>query len=74
MSTQTRLDAYLAAELAILQAQEIRGDSGRAQRMADLADVRAQIDKLQAQLIRENARATNTNGGLNYAVANLGGE
>lgn len=74
MSTQTRLDAYLAAELAILQAQEVRGDSGRAQRMADLADVRAQIDKLQAQLNRETAAASNTNGGLNYAVANLSGE
>lgn len=74
MSTQTRLDAYLAAELAILQAQEVRGDSGRAQRMADLADVREQIDKLQAQLNRETAAASNTNGTLNYAVANLSGE
>jgi len=74
VSTQTRLDAYLAAELAILQAQEVRGDTGRAQRMADLAEVRAQIDKLQAQLNRETAAAINTNGGLNYAVANLSGE
>jgi hypothetical protein len=72
MSTQTRLDAYLAAELAILQAQEVKGDSGRAQRMDDLADVRAQITQLQAQLSREQSRAAG-NGGLNYATANLSG-
>lgn len=72
MSTQTRLDAYLAAELAILQAQEVSSE-GRAQKMAALADVRAQIDKLTAQLNRENAAASG-NGGLNYAVANLSGE
>ena len=72
MTTQTRLDAYLAAEQAILQAQEI-SSQGRAQKMASLADVRAQIDKLTAQLNRETAAAAG-NGGLNYAVANLSGE
>lgn len=72
MSTQTRLDAYLAAEIAILQAQEVSA-AGRAQKMASLADVRAQIDKLTAQLARENASAAG-NGGFNYAVANLSGE
>lgn len=72
MSTQTRLDAYLAAELAILQAQEVSSE-GRAQKMAALADVRAQIDKLTAQLNRERSAAAG-NGGLNYAVANLSGE
>ena len=72
MTTQTRLDAYLAAELAILQAQEVSSE-GRAQKMAALADVRAQIDKLSAQLNRE-AAAVAGNGGLNYSVANLSGE
>lgn len=71
MTTQTRLDAYLAAELAILQAQEVSSE-GRAQKMAALADVRDQIDKLTAQLNREQAAAAG-NGGLNYAVANLSG-
>ena len=72
MTTQTRLDAYLAAELAILQAQEVSSE-GRAQKMASLADVRIQIDKLQAQVARESASAAG-NGGLNYSVANLSGE
>jgi hypothetical protein len=67
--TQTRLDAYLAAELAILKAQESRsGDASR--RMADLAQVREQIDRLQRQLARETAPRS----GLNYAVADLSGE
>jgi hypothetical protein len=72
MTTQTRLDAYLAAELAILQAQEVSSE-GRAQKMAALADVRIQIDKLQAQVNRENA-AVAGNGGLGYSLANLSGE
>jgi hypothetical protein len=72
MTTQTRLDAYLAAELAILQAQEVSSE-GRAQKMAALADVRAQIDKLQAQVNREAAAAAG-NGGLGYSLANLSGE
>lgn len=72
MTTQTRLDAYLAAELAILQAQEI-GFDGRSQKMAALADVRIQISKLQAQLNREQRIAAG-GGGLNFAVADLSGE
>jgi len=72
MTTQTRLDAYLAAELAILQAQEVSSE-GRAQKMAALADVRAQIDKLTAQVNREAAAAAG-NGGLNYSVVNLSGD
>lgn len=72
MTTQTRLDAYLAAEAATLLAQEVSSE-GRAQKMASLADIRAQIDKLTAQLNREKATAAG-NGGLNYAVANLSGE
>lgn len=54
--TQTRLDAYLAAELAILQAQEVSSE-GRAQKVASLADVRAEIARLQAQVNREAAAA-----------------
>lgn len=69
---QTRLAAYLAAEAAILQAQESRrGD--RTHRMAELDAVRKQIDLLQAQVSREQARAAGGTG-LNYAVADLSGE
>lgn len=69
--TETRLAAYLAAETAILQAQEARSGD-RTHRMAELAEVRKAIDQLQAQLGREQAR-TAGGGGLNYAVANLSG-
>lgn len=72
MTTQTRLDAYLAAELAILQAQEV-GFDGRSQKMAALADVRIQISKLQSQINREQ-RITAGGGGLNFAVADLSGD
>lgn len=69
---ETRLSAYLAAEAAILQAQESRrGD--RTHRMAELDAVRKQIDLLQAQVSREQARAAG-GAGLNYAVADLSGE
>ena len=51
MSTQTRLDAYLAAELEILQAQEIRGGD-RTHRMAELEEVRKAISDLQRQVTR----------------------
>jgi hypothetical protein len=67
--TETRLNAYIAAEAAILQAQEVRGGD-RSHRMADLDVVRKQIDVLTRQLNRENSR----NGGLNYALADLSGE
>lgn len=73
-TTQLRLEAYLAAEKAILAGQEIRHD-GRNLRRADLADVRAQIDKLQAQLAREQAAASGSRGigGLRVAVADFSG-
>tara|TARA_R110002049_G_scaffold73666_25_gene190312 strand:+ start:414 stop:629 length:216 start_codon:yes stop_codon:yes gene_type:complete len=67
-TTQTRLDAYLAAEAAILQAQEFRGGD-RTHRMAELRDVQAQIDRLQRQLNREQSGS-----GLRFSVANLSGE
>jgi hypothetical protein len=68
---EQRLAAYLATEAAILQAQEVRGGD-RAHRMADLIDVQKQIDRLQAQVSREQARAASGTG-LNYALANLSG-
>lgn len=66
--TESRLQAYLAAEAAILQAQEVRGGD-RAHRMTELREVRDQIDKLQQQLSREKSGR----GGLNYSLANLSG-
>lgn len=69
---ETRLAAYLAAEAAILQAQEARSGD-RTHRMAELDAVRKQIDLLQAQVSREQARAAG-GAGLNYAVADLSGE
>lgn len=68
-ATETRLAAYLAAEIAILKAQEIR-NGDRTFRHTELKDVREQIDKLQLQLSRENA-AVNGRQSLNFAVANL---
>jgi hypothetical protein len=64
---ETRLASYLAAEASILQAQESRSE-GRTFRMADLAEVRAEIEKLQRAVNREKSGA-----GLNYALADLSG-
>ena len=69
---ETRLAAYLAAEAAILQAQEARSGD-RTHRMAELSAVQKQIALLQAQVSREQARAAG-GAGLNYAVADLSGE
>jgi hypothetical protein len=68
---ETRLAAYLAAETAILQAQEARSGD-RTHRMAELAEVRKAIDVLQAQVSREQVRAAG-GGSMNFAVANLSG-
>ena len=68
---ETRLAAYLAAEAAILQAQEARSGD-RTHRMAELSAVQKQITLLQAQVSREQARAAG-GAGLNYAVADLSG-
>ena len=65
MSTQTRLDAYLAAEANILKAQEVRGGD-RTFRMAELEEVRQAIKELQAQVGRESS-----GGGLRFKHANL---
>lgn len=73
MSTvaETRLAAYLAAEAAILQAQEFR-NGDRTHRMTELADVQKQITLLQAQVSREQLRASGA-ATLNYAVADFSG-
>ena len=68
---ETRLAAYLAAEAAILQAQEARSGD-RTHRMAELSSVQKQITLLQAQVSREQARAAG-GAGLNYAVADFSG-
>lgn len=68
---ETRLAAYLAAEAAILQAQEARSGD-RTHRMAELSAVQKQITQLQAQVSREQARAAG-GAGLNYAVADFSG-
>lgn len=65
MSTQTRLDAYLATELQILQAQEVRGGD-RTYRMAELEEVRKAIAALERQVERENSTR-----GFRYSHANL---
>lgn len=50
---QARLDAYVAAELKILQGQEYQigqGATARRLRRADLSEVRAEIKSLLAQI------------------------
>lgn len=69
MSTQERLDAYLAAEARILKAQEVRGGD-RVFRQAELEEVRKAIKELQLQLARETAAASSTRG-MRFSVANL---
>ena len=53
-TTRERLDAYLACEQRILRGgQSVRAPDGRNVGMAELEQVRAQIDKLQRQLAAE---------------------
>lgn len=66
MSTQDRLDAYLAAEAEILAAQESRGGD-RTFRMAELSEVRQGIKDLQ----RHRAREVRASSGPGFSVANL---
>jgi hypothetical protein len=67
MSTQDRLDAYLAAEIEILGAQEIRGGD-RTHRMAELEEVRKAISALQLQVSRESRLPGRR---LGFSLANL---
>lgn len=71
-TTETRLAAYLAAEIAILKAQEVR-NGDRTFRQTELSDVRAQIDILQRQVAREQSAAAGRSG-FGYSLANLSGE
>lgn len=66
MTTQTRLDAYLATEQRILKAQEVRGGD-RTFRQAELAEVRVAIKELQVQVSRE----TNAARGQRFSLVNL---
>ena len=57
---QARLNAYLAAELAILQGQEYQigsGNGARRLRRADLEQVRAEIASIRSELGGMDARA-----------------
>jgi hypothetical protein len=71
-----RLALYIAAEVLILQGQEIRQDLGdgrgyRSLKMVDLDIVRQVIKDLQAEIRGETA---NAGGGFGYSLANLSGE
>lgn len=60
---QARLALYLAAEAKILQRQEYQvGNKGTARRLraADLAEVRAEIARLDAEIDRLQAAAAGT--------------
>jgi hypothetical protein len=70
MTTQTRLDAYLAAEGEILKAQEVRGGD-RSFRRTELVAVQQMISQLQRQIAREEASSAEGSGGVKYSLANL---
>lgn len=58
---QARLNAYLAAELAILQGQEYQigsGNGARRLRRADLEQVRTEIASIRTELAGMDARAS----------------
>ena len=64
-----RLAELETAETAILKAQEVRGGDIQ-HRRAELAEVRAAIKDVKAQLRRETDTA-NGRGGVRYKVANM---
>lgn len=64
MSTQTRLDAYLAAELKVLRGQTVRMGE-RQLSLADLAEIRKAITALQAELAAGQIKAP-ARGSLRY--------
>ena len=66
---QTRLDAYYAAELEILSAQEMRSND-KTHRMAELETIRKQIDVLEMQLARKQA-ADAGGGNFGFTRVNL---
>ena len=54
-TAQTRLDAYLAREVAILSAGQDTAVASRRRRDADLSEIRAAIKELQAEIERLGA-------------------
>ena len=68
--TRARLQLYLDAEAKILSGQLVRFGE-RSLQMADLAEVRATIDRLRAQAAREDANAAGRGG--RFSQADFGG-
>lgn len=66
--TQTRLDAYKAAEARILAGGQSLRFSERQLQQAELAEIRKAITQLEAQLQRE-ADAAAGRGSLRYSTA-----
>jgi len=68
-SIQTRLDAYYAAELEILTAQEMRNND-KTHRMADLVVIQSKIELLERQLGRKQSSDAGE-GSFRFTKANL---
>lgn len=66
--TQTRLDAYKAAEARILSGGQSLRLAERQQQQAELAEIRKAIDKLEAKLAGEVASLSGR-GGLSFHTA-----
>lgn len=70
MSTQSRLDAYYAAELRILARGQSVGFAQRQQALAELAEVRKAIAALESEL--RGAQSTAAGGGsLSFATVDF---
>jgi len=67
---EERLTLYIDAEKAILRGQSYRIDDRQVQR-AELAEVRAEIQRLQAVVAREQAAAAGRGG--RFSQANFSG-
>lgn len=66
---QTRLDAYLAAEARILQAQSTTvgdGATARTRQMTELRAVQTQIDALTTQIAQIDAQAAGSGSRIGY--------
>jgi hypothetical protein len=66
---QTRLDAYLAAEARILQAQSTTvgdGATARTRQMTELRAVQTQIDALTTQIAQIDAQAAGSASRIGY--------
>lgn len=66
---QTRLDAYLAAEARILQAQSTTvgdGATARTRQMTELRAVQTQIDVLTTQIAQIDAQAAGSASRIGY--------